>query len=108
VLSATFVTSTAYADDVRAGPLDVLTQPRQRGLTSRSGVMGLGVLGVTGRPGAAAVFEFPVNGWSRTPKRASRRAWLFGPAQRSSMIFWPASRVLVNLLPLTPDTARTS
>ncbi len=66
------------------------------------GVMGLGVLG-TRVAKALAQFEFPVNGWSRTPK-AIEGVHAFSGTEGFND-FLAASRVLVNLLPLTPDTA---
>ncbi|MBE2261556.1 MAG: glyoxylate/hydroxypyruvate reductase A [Burkholderiaceae bacterium] len=65
------------------------------------GVMGLGVLG---RRVAAALqaFEFPVNGWSREPKKLEGIQMFAGAAQMPA--FLAASRVLVNLLPLTVET----
>jgi glyoxylate/hydroxypyruvate reductase A len=66
------------------------------------GVMGLGVLGERVAR-ALAQFEFPVNGWSRSPKAIDGVRAFTGAAQFND--FLAASRVLVNLLPLTPDTA---
>ena len=65
------------------------------------GVMGLGVLGARVAQ-AVAAFDFPVNGWSRTP-RALPGVRAFHGAEGFNG-FLGASRVLVNLLPLTPDT----
>ncbi|WP_394756924.1 2-hydroxyacid dehydrogenase [Rhodoferax sp.] len=65
------------------------------------GVMGLGVLGQR----VAQVlrqFEFSVHGWSRSPKLLEGVRTFSGPAQLDA--FLAASRVLVNLLPLTADT----
>ena len=66
------------------------------------GVMGLGVLGERVAR-ALAQFEFPVNGWSRSPKAVAGVRAFSGAEQFND--FLAASRVLVNLLPLTPDTA---
>ena len=66
------------------------------------GVMGLGVLGQRVAQ-ALAQFEFPVNGWSRSPKAIAGVRAFSGAGQFND--FLAASRVLVNLLPLTPDTA---
>ena len=66
------------------------------------GVMGLGVLGQRVAQ-ALAQFEFPVNGWSRSPKAIAGVRAFSGGEQFND--FLAASRVLVNLLPLTPDTA---
>ena len=65
------------------------------------GVMGLGVLGERVAK-ALAQFEFPVNGWSRSPKAIGGVRAFSG--QDGFHDFLAASRVLVNLLPLTPDT----
>lgn len=66
------------------------------------GVMGLGVLGERVVQ-ALAQFEFPVNGWSRSAKVVAGVRSFSGAAGFQD--FLAASRVLVNLLPLTPDTA---
>lgn len=66
------------------------------------GVMGLGVLGERVAK-ALAQFEFPINGWSRSPKAIDGVRAFAGADQFQD--FLAASRVLVNLLPLTPDTA---
>ncbi|MGP1630515.1 MAG: 2-hydroxyacid dehydrogenase [Giesbergeria sp.] len=66
------------------------------------GVMGQGVLGE--RVAKALVqFDFPVNGWSRSPKAIDGVRAFSGAEQFNG--FLAASRVLVNLLPLTPATA---
>ena len=65
------------------------------------GVMGLGVLGERVAR-ALAQFEFPVNGWSRSTKAMEGIRSFSG--QGGLHDFLAASRVLVNLLPLTPDT----
>ncbi|BEU97934.1 glyoxylate/hydroxypyruvate reductase A [Acidovorax sp. DW039] len=65
------------------------------------GVMGLGVLGERVAK-ALAQFDFPVNGWSRSPKAIEGVRAFSGTEQFND--FLAASRVLVNLLPLTPDT----
>jgi glyoxylate/hydroxypyruvate reductase A len=66
------------------------------------GVMGLGVLGERVAR-ALAQFDFPINGWSRSPKAIDGVRAFAGAGQFND--FLAASRVLVNLLPLTPDTA---
>ncbi|MCE1191272.1 MAG: glyoxylate/hydroxypyruvate reductase A [Acidovorax sp.] len=66
------------------------------------GVMGLGVLGERVAR-ALAQFDFPINGWSRSEKAIDGVRGFAGAAQFND--FLAASRVLVNLLPLTPDTA---
>jgi glyoxylate/hydroxypyruvate reductase A len=69
------------------------------------GIMGLGVLGSRVAQ-ALQMFEFPVNGWSRSAKPASGALAgvhsFAGDAQLPD--FLAASRVLVNLLPLTAQT----
>lgn len=66
------------------------------------GVMGLGVLGERVAR-ALAQFDFPINGWSRTPKAIDGVRAFTGAEQFNE--FLAASRVLINLLPLTPETA---
>jgi glyoxylate/hydroxypyruvate reductase A len=66
------------------------------------GVMGLGVLGERVAK-ALAQFDFPINGWSRSPKAIEGVRAFTGAEQFND--FLAASRVLVNLLPLTPETA---
>ncbi len=75
-------------------------QPRHR-VDFPVGVMGLGVLGQRVAR-ALSQFEFPVNGWSRSPKALDGVCIFSGPAQFDR--FLSSSRVLVNLLPLTLDT----
>jgi len=65
------------------------------------GVMGLGVLGERVSR-ALAQFEFPVRGWSRTAKSIPGVQCFSGQAGFND--FLAASRILVCLLPLTPDT----
>ena len=65
------------------------------------GVMGLGVLG-TRVAQALRHFEFPVLGYSRTPKHIEGVRTFAGEAQLDS--FLAATRILVCLMPLTPDT----
>ncbi len=65
------------------------------------GVMGLGVLGQRVL-GALKGFDFPLRGWSRTPHAISGVDTFVGPGELPR--FLAASRVLVNLLPLTPET----
>jgi glyoxylate/hydroxypyruvate reductase A len=89
----------AYADDARAGRW-MYYPPRPRSDLA-VGIMGLGVLGARVARGLRA-FEFPVNGWSRTAKSLDGVRAFSGAAQWHD--FLAASRVLVNLLPLTPET----
>ncbi|MEN9779335.1 MAG: 2-hydroxyacid dehydrogenase [Burkholderiaceae bacterium] len=65
------------------------------------GIMGLGVLGARVAQ-AVAGFEFPVNGWSRSAKTLPGVRGFAGAEQFDD--FLRASKVLVCLLPLTPDT----
>lgn len=65
------------------------------------GIMGLGVLGQRVAQ-AVAQFDFPVRGWSRTPHRIPGVTTFSGEAEFHD--FLAGTRVLVNLLPLTPQT----
>jgi glyoxylate/hydroxypyruvate reductase len=88
-----------YAADVAAGKWSY-RKPRSRA-EYPVGVMGLGVLGerVARTLGA---FEFPVRGWSRSPKSIEGVQCFAGPEQFDA--FLQATRILVCLLPLTDDT----
>ena len=88
-----------YAADIAQG-LWTVHKPRKRA-DFPVGVMGLGVLGQRVAQ-ALAHFEFPVNGWSRTPKNLDGVRGFHGAEQFHG--FLAASRILVNLLPLTADT----
>ncbi len=79
----------------------VFRQPRRRE-DFTVGVMGLGVLGSRVAQ-ALRGFDFPVNGWSRSPK-ALDGVQTFHGMGAGLTDFLAASQVLVNLLPLTPDT----
>jgi glyoxylate/hydroxypyruvate reductase A len=65
------------------------------------GVMGLGVLGARVAQ-ALAHFEFPVLGWSRSPREVPGVRCFAGSAGFDD--FLRATRLLVCLLPLTPET----
>ena len=65
------------------------------------GVLGLGVLGQRVAQ-AVAQFEFPVLGWSQSPKRLPGVQTYHGADQLP--VFLAASRFVVCLLPLTPQT----
>ena len=65
------------------------------------GVLGLGVLGARVAQ-ALQAFDFPVLGWSRTPHDLPGVQGFAGAAQLDD--FLAATRVLVCLLPLTPET----
>jgi glyoxylate/hydroxypyruvate reductase len=88
-----------YEADMKQGRWSY-RKPRSRAECA-VGVMGLGVLGSRVAK-ALRMFEFPVNGWSLTPKAVEGVCGFSGAAQFND--FLAASRVLVNLLPLTPDT----
>jgi glyoxylate/hydroxypyruvate reductase len=65
------------------------------------GVMGLGVLGERVAK-ALTVFEFPVRGWSRSAKHIDGVQTFSG--EQGFTEFLQGTRILVNLLPLTPGT----
>ena len=65
------------------------------------GVLGLGVLGARVAQ-AVAQFEFPVLGWSRSAKQLDGVQCFHGAQELDE--FLAKTRVLVNLLPLTPET----
>ena len=65
------------------------------------GIMGLGVLGERVAQ-AVRQFEFPLLGWSRTPRQIDGVHCFAGPAHLGA--FLAATKVLVCMLPLTPDT----
>ncbi len=89
----------AYEADTQAGRWS-FRKPRLRA-DFPVGVMGLGVLGERVAK-ALQVFEFPVNGYSRSPKDLPGIRCFNGPEGLGE--FLAATRVLVNLMPLTPDT----
>lgn len=89
----------AYDADTQAGKWSY-RKPRSRA-DFAVGVMGLGVLGERVAK-ALQVFEFPVNGYSRSPKDLPGIRCFSGSQGLSE--FLAASRVLVNLMPLTPET----
>jgi len=89
----------AYQADTRQGKWS-FHKPRARA-DFPVGIMGLGVLGERVAR-SLAQFDFPVNGWSRSPKVVDG-VRCFAGADRFKD-FLAASRVLVCLLPLTPDT----
>jgi glyoxylate/hydroxypyruvate reductase A len=88
-----------YDTDTQAGKWSY-RKPRSRA-DFAVGVMGLGVLGERVAK-ALQVFEFPVNGYSRSAKDLPGIR-CFSGAQRLPE-FLAATRVLVNLMPLTPET----
>jgi len=88
-----------YEADVKAGKWSY-RKPRDR-QDFPVGVMGLGELGERVAR-ALRVFEFPVHGWSRSPKAIEGVFTHSGEV--GFQTFLSSSRVLVNLLPLTRDT----
>ncbi|MBA3771510.1 MAG: glyoxylate/hydroxypyruvate reductase A [Ramlibacter sp.] len=88
-----------YEDDVRNGAWSY-RRPRDRA-DYPVGIMGLGVLGERVAR-AVAHFEFPVLGWSRTPRAVPGVRGFAGQEQLDE--FLRATRVLVCLLPLTRET----
>lgn len=88
-----------YEADIAAGQWSY-RKPRSRA-DCPVGVMGLGVLGERVAK-ALSMFEFPVHGWSRSPKQIDGITCHSGVDGFNG--FLAASKVLVNLLPLTPDT----
>ena len=87
-----------YARDIKAGEW-TFRKPLERA-DFPVGVMGLGVLG-TRLLSALQMFEFPVRGYSRTAK-AIPGVRCFAGSELPE--FLKSTRVLVNLLPLTPAT----
>jgi glyoxylate/hydroxypyruvate reductase A len=88
-----------YESDMAQGRWS-FRKPRMRADFS-VGVVGLGVLGERVAL-ALRQFEFPVHGWARTPKTLNGVQCHAGADGFHS--FLRSCRVLVNLLPLTPDT----
>ena len=88
-----------YDADVQTGRWSY-RKPKSRAEFS-VGVMGLGVLGERVAK-ALQVFEFPVNGFSRSPKSLPGVQCFSGDQGLAG--FLAATRVLVNLMPLTPET----
>ena len=89
----------AYEADMQGGKWSY-RKPRLRS-DFPVGVMGLGVLGERVSR-ALAQFDFPVLGWSRSPKTMEGVRCFSGETE--FIDFLAATRVLVCLLPLTPDT----
>jgi glyoxylate/hydroxypyruvate reductase len=88
-----------YEADTRQGKWS-FRRPRRRG-DFPVGIMGLGVLGQRVAR-SIAQFDFPVVGWSRTAKDLPEVRCFAGDAQFDA--FLAATRILVCLLPLTPQT----
>ncbi len=89
----------AYEADTRAGVWS-FRKPLARA-DFPVGILGLGVLGARVAQ-AVAQFEFPVLGWSRSPKQIAGVRCMSGAQEFDH--FLASTRVLVNLLPLTPET----
>jgi glyoxylate/hydroxypyruvate reductase A len=88
-----------YDADTQAGKWSY-RKPRSRA-DFAVGVMGLGVLGERVAK-ALQVFDFSVNGYSRSPKDLAGIRCFSGAQALPE--FLAATRVLVNLMPLTPET----
>jgi glyoxylate/hydroxypyruvate reductase len=88
-----------YDADTQAGKWSY-RKPRSRA-DFAVGVMGLGVLGERVAK-ALQVFDFSVNGYSRSPKNLPGIRCFNGAQGLPD--FLAATRVLVNLMPLTPET----
>jgi len=88
-----------YEEESRRGTWAFRKPRRREDFTV--GIMGLGVLG---QRVAQAIrhFELPLRGWSRTPKHVEGMRSFAGDAQFDE--FLSGTRVLVCLLPLTPET----
>ena len=92
-----------YDTDTSAGKWSY-RKPRSRA-DFAVGVMGLGVLGERVAK-ALQVFDFPVNGYSRSPKNLPGIRCFSGAQALPD--FLSATRVLVNLMPLTPRPKTSS
>ncbi len=88
-----------YGADMAQGKWS-FRKPRDR-VDFPVGIMGLGVLGERVAR-AVAQFNFPVNGWSRSPKPLTGVQGFAGVDQLPA--FLAATKVLVCLLPLTDET----
>jgi glyoxylate/hydroxypyruvate reductase len=88
-----------YQDEIKDGQW-THRKPKRRS-DYPVGVMGLGVLGQRVAR-AVAQFDFPVRGWSRTPREIPGVRCFAGPQQFDD--FLKGTRVLACLLPLTPET----
>lgn len=88
-----------YAAQQQAGTWKFLKPNRRADFTI--GVMGVGTLGAH-IARTLASFGFPVRGWSRSPKTVDGVQCHAGEAGQAG--FLDGLRVLVNVLPLTPET----
>ncbi|MGZ8289564.1 MAG: 2-hydroxyacid dehydrogenase [Telluria sp.] len=89
-----------YEKQARRGVWAQLPQYRKEDFSV--GIMGLGVLG-TRTIGALKEFGFPLRGWSRTPKELEGVECFSGADGLDE--FLRGTRVLVSMLPLTPETS---
>ncbi len=89
-----------YEKQARRGIWQSLPLPPKEDFTV--GVLGAGALG-SRVLAALAPFGFPLRAWSRTPKRIDGVECFNGRAELDA--FLRGTRVLVCMLPLTPDTA---
>ena len=89
-----------YEKQARRGVWSQLPQPAKEDFTI--GVMGMGKLGMRVIE-TMQHFGFPIRGWSRTPKQVAGVECFAGADALDD--FLRGTRVLVCLLPLTPDTA---
>lgn len=89
-----------YEAQARAGTWAPLPQHHREDFTV--GVLGMGALGGQVLK-ALAPFGFPLRGWSRTEKSVAGVQCYHGPAGLDT--FLRGTRVLVCMLPLTPDTS---
>ncbi len=89
-----------YEKQARRGIWAPLPQPDKQDFTI--GVLGMGMLGGPVLR-ALAQFGFPLRGWSRTPKQVDGVACYAGLESLDE--FLAGTRVLVCMLPLTPETS---
>lgn len=89
----------AYEADMAQGVWQHRRNPRRAEYPV--GVMGLGRMGARVAQ-ALAVFDYTVNGWSRSPRELAGVHCFSGLAQLDA--FLSATRILVNLLPLHAET----
>ena len=75
--------------------------PQRRAHQTPVGIMGLGTLG-GGLAGKLVALGYPVRGWARSAKTLDGVDLYIGPDQFDA--FLSQTRVLINLLPLTPET----
>ena len=88
-----------YAEAQRAGRWEERSQPASS--DRKIGILGLGALGAAAAA-ALAGLGFDVGGWTRTPREIPGIACFHGPG--GLLPLCERSEVLVNMLPLTPET----